>query len=38
VIEADGTPAVAVTEGLLAEFARDELEILQILVEQAKAR
>jgi Zn-dependent protease with chaperone function/Zn-finger nucleic acid-binding protein len=26
VIEADGTPAVAVTEGLLADFARDELE------------
>jgi Zn-finger nucleic acid-binding protein len=26
VIEADGTPAVAVTEGLLAEFTRDELE------------
>ena len=25
-IEADGTPAVAVTEGLLADFARDELE------------
>ncbi len=26
VIEADGTPAVAVTEGLLAEYTRDELE------------
>ncbi len=26
VIEADGTPAVAVTEGLLADFARDEME------------